>query len=175
MENEDGLKCSVGHYAGSSCGLYKPYPKETDLKILGDCQRDISLHLHAIKLSGGHQTAVTAAADSEGSLIALRIGLFRCDPSMTVCPFHRYGLGIHWKPPRKCTYPSHEGTQKPQKAVNAEMSRNILKCLGVLLVIGSGICKGCLKSYSKDISSLDNEKDSLSHVSIESTGISFFS
>lgn len=70
------------------------------------------------------------------------------DPSITVCPYHRYTLGIHWKPSRKCGFPSHKGMQKPQRAVSKEMSQNILHTMGVLVVIGEGnelnhICMPC--------------------------------
>eukprot|EP00105_Crassostrea_gigas_P013452 XP_011429776.1 PREDICTED: uncharacterized protein LOC105329967 [Crassostrea gigas] len=137
-EEEITIVCGVGHYAKSSCGLYKPYPKEMVRLTLRDCDRDVSRYLQGLKLSGGRQTICHPAADSEGSLISYRIGLFSFDPSITVCPYHPYTLGIQWKPSRKCCFPSHKGMQKPQRAVSKEMSQNILHTMGVLVVIGEG-------------------------------------
>lgn len=76
-EEENTIVCGVGHYVKSSCGLYKPNPKETVRITLRECERDIARYLQGLKLSGGRQTICHPAADSEGSLISYRIGLFR--------------------------------------------------------------------------------------------------
>ncbi|VDI66136.1 Hypothetical predicted protein [Mytilus galloprovincialis] len=51
---------------------------------------------------------------------------------MTVCPYHRYSLGINWKPSKKCIFPLHKGNQQPQKGVTPLMSKTILNKFGCL-------------------------------------------
>ncbi|XP_046547830.1 uncharacterized protein LOC124257741 [Haliotis rubra] len=131
------LRCSVGLTADGPCGVYRAYPKENGLETLGSCCRDISSHLREVNLCGGRQTTRAPAADSEGSLISYRIGLFRYDPSMTVCPYHRYRLGIHWRPPRKCVFPLHQGSQLPYKGVSVDMSETLMNQIRVLVPAGS--------------------------------------
>ncbi|CAG2218847.1 unnamed protein product [Mytilus edulis] len=78
---------------------------------------------------------------------------------MTVCPYHRYSLGINWKASKKCTFPLHVGKQQPQKGVTPLMSKTILNKFGCLQPVGSGICNGCKKKCNDLIPNTPEENE----------------
>ena len=49
---ELSLRCSLGNFHSSDCGLYNRYPQDRVVK-LNSCQKDIKPHLRALKLSVG--------------------------------------------------------------------------------------------------------------------------
>jgi len=48
---------------------------------------------------------------SEADLISKRAGILHwteeLDHGITICPYHRYKYGIHYKPSQKCGFPEH--------------------------------------------------------------------
>ena len=131
MESMDrSLKCSISNFSATQCSLSKMYPKELTTVKLIDCKKNIITHLSKLKILNN--------IESEGHLIAARTGIFCPSLKLTVCPHHRYSLGIHWRPNTKCSYPDHTGDAKPYRAVGLQMSQVILEELGYLVPIGSG-------------------------------------
>ncbi|XP_061185097.1 uncharacterized protein LOC133193145 [Saccostrea echinata] len=63
---------------------------------------------------------------------------------LTVCPKIRAQLGVMWKrSTTKCTCPSHTGKAKADRSVSPVMSYYLLVHKGVLVPVGSGICRRC--------------------------------
>ena len=64
---------------------------------------DVSFHLKALKCSVGCDLyGFKSSAVSEGDLIYRRVGLFTTNHSMTVCPHHRFRLGIGFRQGKAC-------------------------------------------------------------------------
>ncbi|KAK6181913.1 hypothetical protein SNE40_009691 [Patella caerulea] len=73
---------------------------------------------------------------------------------MTICPAHRYKLGICWYPPRKCQHPLHpmNSKMKPDRAgVKLSMSMEIQTRWNVLVQVGSGVCRACCDAHKREI------------------------
>ena len=72
-----------------------------------------------------------------------QIGFFGVEEScrrlFLICRGHRDTLGIYWKKPSaKCSYPSHIGKCKTDRAVDFNVSRQIFYMFQVLVPVGSG-------------------------------------
>ena len=85
-------------------------------------------------------------SNTEWELIALHAGLFDdVDQEITICPTHRFKLGLDWKPSRKCQHPLHPAASKRQprrdRSIQASVSKEVFEIRNVLLPIGSGRCK----------------------------------
>ena len=62
-----------------------------------------------------------------------------CRRLFLICRGHRDTLGIYWKKPSaKCSYPSHNGKCKPDRAIDFNVSREIFYMFQVLVPVGSG-------------------------------------
>ena len=89
----------------------------------------------------------------EKSLIENRAGRTLL-PTDKICPYHRYKLGIDYKPPKTCSYPSHTRPKSGKKAPKTEtlsvslvMSLNIANSYSYIL--GSAMCRTDRKIISK--------------------------
>ncbi|XP_063436833.1 uncharacterized protein LOC134718269 [Mytilus trossulus] len=151
--------CSIGYFASTKCGISSLHPSLTTLSRLKDCQRNIQAHLLKVGLNAG----VTGIADVtyEGEFISKRVGLFTVESDFSVCPYHRDVLGINWRQKALCQYPIHEGKAKPYRSFTTTMSRRMLADFGVLVPIGSGICRKCNGEYMylKAYTSCTEKKD----------------
>ncbi|CAC5388049.1 unnamed protein product [Mytilus coruscus] len=139
--SEPDLRCSIGTFHSSDCGPYSRYPQEKTIVKLFSCRKDITNHLRALKLAVGGVggLAIKSPVDigSEADLLCRRVGLFTTNSSLTVCPFHRYKLGIDFRQIKQCTYPDHTGKGKTFRGVSSIHSQHILEEYGVLLPVGT--------------------------------------
>ena len=82
---------------------------------------------------------------SEGTLIAIRMGLFHVTPSglqnLFVCNKHRDYYGLRFRPKNYCHHPIHKDkvNQKCDRTVGADMSREISQAWDIVVPIGSGM------------------------------------
>ncbi|XP_065925464.1 uncharacterized protein [Magallana gigas] len=138
-------RCSISVYSSTCCDFSPLHPSETNLTRLKDCKRGIVSHL----IKNGVRSGVKGEADvfSEADLICKRVGLFTVEETFTVCPYHRDFLGIHWRPKTSCQYPNHKGTAKPYRSFNSRMCKRMISEFGILVPVGSGICRKCHGDY----------------------------
>ena len=105
------------------------------------CKKDISGHRKSLGISD---------VESEVELILARASVFVSPPDLTdftVCPAHRYSLGIGWRGgSHRCRVPAqlckHGKRAKPRKAdrgIRMALSNIILRNTGIFLPIGSGM------------------------------------
>lgn len=107
------------------------------LESLSDGEKDVRGHLRYLKVGGGKVSA------TEIDLVLNRSGFFDVEEScrrlFLICRGHRDTLGIYWKKPSaKCSYPSHNGKCKPDRAIDFNVSREIFYMFQVLVPVGSG-------------------------------------
>ncbi|XP_033639883.1 uncharacterized protein LOC117300261 [Asterias rubens] len=142
------LQCdfyNLEHCKDIECGVYPSYPHESNTVHLRQCTKNIRSHLQKWKVAA-HDVNV------EWKLILLRCGLFDVDAyhmfsDKTICPAHRYKLGLSWTSTRKCCHPLHEGKGKPYRGANKTTSREVFVRWGTLIPVGTGICRGCLSKH----------------------------
>lgn len=132
------LSCNIGTFTKTECGSSTHYPNDQSLVCLSQCDRDILGHLSSLKLGSG-QNQADVDVPSEGHLIARRAGLFNYNSSLSVCPRHRYNLGIYWRAKKTCQYPSHTGKARPCRSVTSVMSMAIWNKQTCLVPVGSGM------------------------------------
>eukprot|EP00105_Crassostrea_gigas_P039753 XP_019923901.1 PREDICTED: uncharacterized protein LOC105330822 isoform X2 [Crassostrea gigas] len=61
----------------------------------------------------------------------------------TICPKLRAQLGVMWRRGSTCAYPNHTGKAKPERSISPSTSYFLLANKGVLVPVGSGICRKC--------------------------------
>ena len=139
------FRCSFSNFSDEKCNTCVRFPQETDIIKLSNCKKDIVGHLRMLKLSVGsdHKGFKTAnSADnitSEADLICRRVGLFTTNLSMTVCPYHRFRLGVGFRQGKTCVHPQHTGTGKTFRGISSILSLAVLERHGVLVPVGSGM------------------------------------
>ncbi|CAG2189331.1 unnamed protein product [Mytilus edulis] len=141
---EPNLRCSLGslHQSSSSCGLHPRHPKDTTTVKLSSCNKDIKTHLQNLKLAVGgrcggldtHNSEITTEAD----LLCRSVALFTTNTSLTVCPFHRYTLGLDYRQGKTCLHPDHEGKGKTFRGLSSFQSQRILEEYSLFIPVGSG-------------------------------------
>ena len=107
--------------AKPSSVVYIPTTRAKEIQcIFVDAQKNIWSHLQKWKVAAYD-------VNVEWKLILLRCGLFDVDAysDKTICPAHRYKLGLCWTSTRKCCHPLHEGKGKPFRGVNKTTSREV--------------------------------------------------
>ena len=135
------VNCSFKKLVGGDCGLSKRYKTETNVIPLLSCKKDISGHKKSLGISD---------VESEIELILARTSVFFSPPDLTnftVCPAHRYSLGIGWhRGSHRCRVPAelckHGKRAKPRKAdrgISKALSDIILQNTGIFLPVGSGM------------------------------------
>ncbi|XP_038051453.1 uncharacterized protein LOC119724464 [Patiria miniata] len=90
---------------------------------------------------------------SAWKLILPRCGLFDVDAytDKTICPAHRYKLGLSWTSSRKCCHLLHKVKGKPFRGGNKATSREMFDRWGILITVGTGICRGCLSKHKQTV------------------------
>ena len=113
---------------------------------LNSCQKDIKPHLRALKLSVGGACGslnpnipTLTDIETEADLLCRRVGVFTTNLSLTVCPLHRYQLGVDFRQAKTCTHPQHSGKGKTFRGLSSFHSQRILEEYGVLLPVGNGM------------------------------------
>ena len=137
------LDCSFRKLVGGNCGKNSRNPNETNVVSLLSCKKDISCHKRCFGIND---------IDSEVELILARASIFSLPSDVgdrTVCPFHRYSLGIGWRRgSHRCRVPSglskHVQEGKSRKAethrgISKALSRTILRRTGIFVATGSGM------------------------------------
>ena len=121
------------HCKAIECSVYPYYPRERNTVHLRRCTKNIRSHLQKWKVAAYD-------VNVEWKLILLRCGLFDVDAysDKTICPAHRYKLGLCWTSTRKCCHPLHEGKGKPFRGVNKTTSREVFDRWGTLIPVGTG-------------------------------------
>ncbi|CAC5398509.1 unnamed protein product [Mytilus coruscus] len=150
---EPDLCCSIGTFHSSNCGPYSRYPQDKSIVKLSLCKKDITNHLRFLKLAvegvGGLATKSPLDLVTEADLLCRRFGLFTTNSSLTVCPFHRYKLGINFRQVKQYTYPDHTGKGKTFRGISSTHSQHILEEYGVLIPVGTGVCYQCYLKLPK--------------------------
>ncbi|CAC5417586.1 unnamed protein product [Mytilus coruscus] len=139
---DTSLVCSFSAFTNTKCGLTPYFPKETKVLLLKYCQRNLKSHLSSYYIDD---------ISTEYNLICHRVGIFAEIDSYSVCPYHRYSLGVYWKRLSKCTHPEHTGKGKPEgnrQGVTVAASLHLLQKFGCVIPVGSGLCVKCRKSLS---------------------------
>lgn len=131
---ESSLVCSFSSFLPdkSKCTTSPYFPNENSLVYVKNCRRNIKNHLKSCNIGD---------IASEGHLICYRAGVFSLFGDYTICPFHRYSLGIRWKKKSSCSHPSHSTTAKAEvgRSITLSMSRHLHTVYGYIVPIGSGI------------------------------------
>lgn len=133
---ENNLACSLSSFLSdkSKCSTSPYFPNEESLVFIKNCRRDITNHLKSCNIG---------EIPSEGHLICYRAGVFSLLGDYTICPFHRYSLGIRWKKKSSCSHPRHSMHNTMAKAevgrsITFFMSRHLHTVYGCVVPIGSG-------------------------------------
>ncbi|XP_052097174.1 uncharacterized protein LOC127732145 [Mytilus californianus] len=142
--------CNFSIFCNTECGLSPYYKEESTATSIAHCCKNIDNHLASVGLKSDE-------IPSEGHLICFRVGIFSALKSYSVCPRHRYALGICWRKKAGCAHPNHSGKAKPERAVSVDMSRAISMYNGKLVPVGSGICRKCRSVVYEQISKLNLE------------------
>ena len=80
---------------------------------------------------------------SEADLICRRVGLFTTNPSMTVCPYHRFRLGLGFRQGKTCVHPLHAGTGKTFRGISSMLSQcSVIELILVWLIVWNELTKG---------------------------------
>lgn len=136
---ESSLVCSFSSFLPdkSKCTTSPYFPNENSLVYVKNCRRNIKNHLKSCNIGD---------IASEGHLICYRAGVFSLFGDYTICPFHRYSLGIRWKKKSSCSHPSHSTTAKAEvgRSITLSMSRHFHTVYGYIVPIGSGIYMYCI-------------------------------
>lgn len=125
------MRCSFSLFSPTPCGSSTYFPNENNTILIEKCDRNIQAHLQTLKLN-------PVDIPAESNLICYRVGIFSHLQNYTICPSHRYSLGIRWRKSSACTYVHHTGKMKPDRAVSPKMSKAVLMIEGSLLQVGSG-------------------------------------
>lgn len=140
-------QCSLSKFRvlNGTCGTYSRFPQEQELVRLSSCERDIKSHLRTIKVSVGGDgpgfmldSTNVNFIESEADLLCRRVGIFNTNHNLTVCPYHRYKLGIEFHQTKACQYPGHTGKGKTFRGLSVGQSKRLLEDQGVFLPVGSG-------------------------------------
>ena len=134
---------TVRKLVGGNCGLNSRNRNETNVVSLLSCKKDISGYKRCLGINN---------IDSEVELILARASIFSLPSDFgdrTVCPSHRYSLGIGWRRGSyRCRVPSglskHVQEGKSRKAethrgISKALSRTILHWTGIFVATGSGM------------------------------------
>jgi hypothetical protein len=136
------VKCGLSAFRTDECGSYYLFPDVKGLVKIKDCKKDVTNHLRSVGVAAGgsFRHFSSESTISEGELLLHRVGVFdeRLYKDITVCPFHRYKLGIYYKQKRSCGYPSHSGNGKTYRGITTDESRMVLQRFGLLLPVGTG-------------------------------------
>ena len=135
------LKCGFSTiHPGFQCSLMKQYPNDHSVVFLKQCRKEIGPRIRRLNLPSCQQDITT-----EWHLIAYRAGIFDLVSEAldtTICPAHRYKLGLCWTRSRKCQHPLHKPSskrrQRKESAINAVMSKEVSHKWNVLVPVGSG-------------------------------------
>lgn len=116
------MQCSVATFSpGLACGACdRLADSKNEVIPLSSCNRDILAHLRGLHLS------LDSDLSTESRLIRARCGLWKdgCE-SLTVCPSHRYCLGIGWRTTtRTCAYPG--SAKGPNSRYSVHMTCSVL-------------------------------------------------
>ena len=104
---------------------------------LSQCNHDVSEHIYSL-------LHVKLNDITEAQLIANRLQKDNLDEESIICPYHRYKLGIGYRPSTKCVHPNHVGRRKgDSRKVNKLVSELCNLNYGVTLRIGDGLCRTC--------------------------------
>ncbi|XP_064637531.1 uncharacterized protein LOC135493845 [Lineus longissimus] len=134
------------------CGLMRKYPSDVCVVLLQQCKKNIQAHLKRQDVPLLH-----AGVQTECELIATRCGYFDLsDPELkmkTICPIHRYRLGLSWESPRKYQHPLHPTSSKRKtfRGISATTSKQVQERWNVFMPIGTGICRGCSNGHREAI------------------------
>ena len=117
------LDSSFRKLVGGNCGLNSRNPNETNVVSLLSCKKDISGHKRCFGIND---------IDSEVELILARASIFSLPSDVgdrTVCPSHRYSLGIGWRRgSHRCRIPSGLSKHVQEgKSRKAETHRGLAK------------------------------------------------
>jgi len=139
------VNCSFQRSVGGHCDLENRNRKETNVIPLLSCKREISGHTKSVGIID---------IDTEVELILARASIFSLPSDiseLTVCPSHRYSLGIGWRRgTQRCRVLAdlckHAKGGKPRKAdrgISKALSRTILHRTGIFVAAGSGMWFVC--------------------------------
>ena len=135
------VNCSFQKLFGGRCALDNRDPKQTNIIPLLSCKRDISGHKKSVGISD---------VESEVELILARASIFSLPSDvfeLTVCPSHRYSLGIGWRrgsqrcrvPESLCKHAKEGRPRKADRGLSKALSGTILRRTGVFVAPGSGM------------------------------------
>lgn len=113
------------------------------------CNLSIDAHLR--------QFSVCRNIKSESELLKIRGGFFSEDDEiLTICPKHRYVLGVGWRSSRMCSLGwtcNHQSKSNSKGTITKEQSFFLKKYYDCLIRIGSGVCSNCRKHLVKRMES----------------------
>jgi hypothetical protein len=146
------FRCSFSIFDSEQCTTSPRYPNDFHVKKISFCNGDISNHLRSLKLGVGCNTgngfkAKQQGITTEADLLSRRIGMFYTNTSMTVCPHHRYRLGVGFRQGKTCVHPEHSGKGRVFRGISCSQSQQILEEQGVLVPVGSGMTISYLKLF----------------------------
>ncbi|XP_076071522.1 uncharacterized protein LOC143042897 [Mytilus galloprovincialis] len=136
-DTDEYYRCSFSVFTDTKCGLASHFPTDNTRDYIKDCHKNILSHLRSLNLSQYSESL------TEGQLICHRVGIFNSSPFLSVCPSHRFSLGLCWRKRTLCALPSHTGKCKADRTVTPTVSRGILSQKGLLIPVGSVLCKNC--------------------------------
>ncbi|VDI55030.1 Hypothetical predicted protein [Mytilus galloprovincialis] len=150
---ESQFVCSFVNSTVQQCGLIE-YKKTWPSRILPltCCKDSVDSHLYKYSIS-------RRSIDSESSLLKIRAGLFEeDDDTLTICPKHRFALGVGWRPSTLCSigWKCTNSKSNLKGTITKEQSIFLKKYHHVLLGIGSGVCSRCRKELVQRMADKEN-------------------
>ena len=132
-------------YASGQCGPYKRHTLIDEIIKIENLHDDVKNHLINIKVAKSYQNMEQW---DEKKLIENRLNQV-VDKDDEVCAYHRYNLGVGWKPTKACKHTYHEQHSSKKSAIGRpvpiELTLEIVARYGVTIPIGSMLCSKHLK------------------------------
>lgn len=103
------------------------------------------------------QFSICRSIKSESELLKIRGGFFSEDDEiLTICPKHRYVLGVGWRSSRMCSLGwtcNHQSKSNSKGTITKEQSFFLKNYYDCLIRIGSGVSSNCRKHLVKRMES----------------------
>lgn len=117
--------------------------KGYDIQTFSTLNADVKAHMSSLQIPYDSQL-------NEAMLVLNRAGLCTNDVSddMQVCPYHRFSLGVKWKPSQRCQHPLHSGRQSTSiRHAHLQLAATVDRIGKVgpnfFFPIGQSFCRDC--------------------------------
>ena len=136
-------------YSQGTCNSYSKYKNNVD-QLFHISELDKNMKPHLVKLKLKHEYD-DCSSFTEKVLIENRLGKEFLNTDQ-ICPYHRFTLGVEWRPKSSCQHPDHvqtKGKKSPcTRAVPIAKLNKFMKARNITIPIGTKFCISHLSENS---------------------------